>query len=280
MRIFTLLVLAIACLAVAEPETAVPADDPARALIRQLADEDPAVRVEASALLIAMGKPALPALRIAAELPDPEISGRARHIIHRIERRPIPGPPPDWDPRKSSRSSRISVRDGRTAIDVEQNGRTINIIREADGRVELTVTGYVDRQRTTENWKADSAEELREEDPDVHALLEEFGGQGPGLRIFGRDINIQGEAIIGGLGDDPLIRLQMRLAPALAKLPVAARHEIAILMHELRIARLRNQPDAARRLAGQLREKLIAHDLDPGEELPPAPAAPATRPAE
>lgn len=266
----------------ADPPATAPAPDSVPALIRQLADPDPAVREEASGKLKDIGKPALEALRSAAASRDPEISGRARGIIRRIERRPIPGPPPGQNPNQSSHSTRISVQDGRTVVDVDENGRKVHITKEASGKVEVSVTGHLDGKEVTETWKADSAEDLMRDDPEVHALLEKYGGSGAGFRLVGQggQVQIQGNVNIqaGAAAPDPLMKLQMRIMPDLAKLPPAERVEVLRLFPQLRIARMQGKEEEAARLAGQLREKLIANGLDPGDDLP-APAKPATQPA-
>lgn len=277
--------LALACSGLvfaAEPPSTAAAAEPVAALIRQLADPDPAVREEASAKLRAIGKPGLDALRSAAGSPDPEISGRARDIIRRIERRPIPGPSPDRDPNRTSHSTRISVQDGRTTVDVDENGRKIHIAKEAAGRVEVSVTGHLDGKETTETWKADSDGKLLRDDPEVHALFEKHGGgSGAGFRLVGQggQVQIQGNVMIqaGGAGvPDPLLKLQARLMPDVMKLAPAQRNEIIRLLHQLRMARMQDKADESARLTGQLRDKLTAAGLDPGDELP---APPTTRPA-
>ena len=279
--------LAVCRLAQAANPTTEPADasiDPVPILIRQLADPDPTVRTEAFDRLKEIGKPALEPLRRAAALPDPELSGRAREIIRRIERRPIPGSPPDRDPNHTTHSMRISVQNGQATVDVEENGRKIHIAKHPAGQIEVSVTGHLDGREATETWKADTPEELQREDPEVFALFEKYGGgAGPGFRLGGQggQVNIQGNIVIGGgaAAPDPLLKLQQRITPNLLRLPPADQRDILLLLHQARIARLKGKPADADRLAGQLREKLLAHNLDPGDELP-APAKPATRPAE
>src|SRR6266481_4563888 len=64
-------------------------------LIRQLGDGDYAKREDAAKQLKAVGKPAIPALKDAAETnEDPEVVSRAHALIKRIEVRRVPGPDP------------------------------------------------------------------------------------------------------------------------------------------------------------------------------------------
>jgi hypothetical protein len=59
--------------------------DKIQALVRQLGDDEFAVRERASAELVALGRVALPVLDKARRDPDPEIAHRATNCVHQIE---------------------------------------------------------------------------------------------------------------------------------------------------------------------------------------------------
>ncbi len=88
------LAVALGCVTLAAtPTAAVAGDDKATAdevrdLIRSLGADDPDVREKATERLVAIGRPALEALREAAESPDFEVRWRAKEALSQIEGTP------------------------------------------------------------------------------------------------------------------------------------------------------------------------------------------------
>jgi len=83
-------------------------------LIRQLGDEAWDKREAASKALEKIGRPALPALRKAAESEDAEVSARAKRLIEKIAPAPRPG-----------KAVRVPAAGGLPAIRVQGGGRLV-----------------------------------------------------------------------------------------------------------------------------------------------------------
>jgi hypothetical protein len=176
-----------------------PATAPADAystLIHQLGDEDYNVREAASAQLLAAGDEAKSALEVAARDSDPEISSRARSLLNRLTVLPFPQEaPPGVDvPQGLSFGSHIS---GDTRVtDLRVNGRTTHIEQGPDG-VKMTVTGYVNGQLVTHEYRAADADALKAQSPQAFALWEQMGS-GDGQMHLPGGLTITGGTVIIG----------------------------------------------------------------------------------
>jgi hypothetical protein len=151
-------------------------------LIAKLADPNFRVRSEASARLREIGAAALPALHQAIQGTDPEVRARAGEIVHVLEHQPVPGRSLH---RGYARQRKITTHiiDGRRSIDVDDKGRTINIVEDDDG-IKMTVSGETNGKAVTRTYTARTAEQLRLDDPEAFAVYQRF-------------------AQAGGFGDDP-----------------------------------------------------------------------------
>jgi len=204
------MVSAATCLAVdtntADPAPGTPATQPAtqpaapinpavRALIIKLGDDDPAVRDDATRKLSDLGKAAIPGLREAAHGEDPEARSRAADLLHHIERHlPPPGPPQNGVGR--SQSVRMSMNQGVRTLDVNDNGRKVHIVCQADGQIEMSVTGVEDGKEATETYHAKDADELKKDNPEAFAIYDQWAGANGGMAIrghgqFGGAIHVQ-----------------------------------------------------------------------------------------
>jgi hypothetical protein len=177
----------------AEPASAIPAtqrgasvvDPGVRELVDQLGHPDAKVREQATAKLKSMGKAVLSALQQAAESDDPEVKARARALVRHAERRLPPAAPRNGGAWGRGHAVSVSVAPGRKVIDVEENGRKIQITQRDDGSIEMAVTGVDEAgKEVTETYQAKDAEELKRDHPEAHALYDQWGGPGSGWRVI------------------------------------------------------------------------------------------------
>jgi hypothetical protein len=196
----------------AEPSAGGERDVPA--LIKQLGDDDPKIREEASQTLHRMGQGALPALSEATKSPDPEVVSRAQTLIRQIDEdlHPKPVAPDDlidrmrirrmqalqpqamqpqaMQPQAMQRIQAIRVNSQRSVsikrnaagemvkdITVSEAGRTVKIHESPDGiAIKTTVAGQVEAAVVEAKDKA----ELKKEHPAEFALYEKYSGAGDG----------------------------------------------------------------------------------------------------
>jgi phosphate uptake regulator len=176
------------------------------ALIKQLGDDDPKIREEASQKLHRMGQGALSALSEATKSSDPEVASRAQTVIRQIDEDLHPKPPvePTADdimnrlrvrrmqgmqqPMLQQRVQAVRVNTARSVsikrnadgemvkdITVTEGGRTVKIHESPDGiAIKTTVAG----QDTVVEAK-DKAE-LKKEHPAEFALYEKYSAVGGG----------------------------------------------------------------------------------------------------
>jgi hypothetical protein len=286
-----LVVLSAACLLVGRPARA---EDKAvdaaagdvKQLIEQLGDGEYAKREEAAKRLKAIGKPALPALREALKGDDPEVVTRAQTLIKRIEVRPLPGGDPGGvNGLVQATRMRMSVKDGNRVLEVTEEGRDIKITDGPDG-VSMSVTGLVDGQRTTEEYAAKDAEQLKDENPEAYALYQRWAGgpAGAGL-IFGG-----GQARFGGGGvgqiiinngpvmqitPDELDLLRERLEKQMRDAKLTDEQKAEVRDGLDKVVNARNNGGRAVAMDGytqasdEFRKVLDQHKLDAGDLLPP-----------
>jgi len=177
------------------------------ALIKQLGDDDPKIREEASQKLHRMGQGALSALSEATKSSDPEVASRAQTVIRQIDEdlhpKPVEQTPDEMINRMRLRRMQalqqpqlqlqprlqaVRVTTGRSVsirrnadgemvkdITVTENGRTVKIHESPDGiAIKTTVAG----QDTVVEAK-DKAE-LKKEHPAEFALYEKYSAVGGG----------------------------------------------------------------------------------------------------
>lgn len=265
----------------ADPAAATPTE--IKKLIAQLGDDDYKTRDAAAQRLRAIGKPALPALKEALNHPDPEVVARAQTLIKRLEVRPLPGPDPH-NVNGILNATRISVREEgpNRVLDVTEAGRDIRISEGPDG-IKMTVTGLVDGQRATEEYTAKDADQLKEDNPEAHALYERWtGGPGAAGLIFRGGGQFNGQIRIGALPIQPvpivpdevdLLRARLDKQMRENKLKEAQRAEVDKAFDQLTDARNTGGMDKYTEQADEFRKTLEQYKLDPGDLLPPPASA-------
>ena len=167
-------------------------------LIHQLGDDDVKVRNAATELLKKLGKDALPALEDATASDDPEVRTRAQSIIASIEGRdrptdrtidttvgvfPRPGiiriAPGGALQVHAGVQMRITVANANGVavrdVDVNENGRKLHLHEDQDG-IALDVTD----NGQTKSYKAKTAAELKEKEPDAYKDYEKCNLAGGG----------------------------------------------------------------------------------------------------
>ena len=272
-------------------DVAPPADGEIAKLVLQLGDADFATREAASRRLGEIGKPALDALKEAADGADAEIRTRATALIRRIEKRALPGGPLERDAAPAGvRHMRVSVNNGVKNIVAQERDREFVIDEGPDG-IEVTVTAIENGQSVTEVYKAKTAAELKESDPDAFAVYERFGagvGGAWGLvgGVGGGALEIRNGQMIFDNGvdrfRDELDDLRDRLDKQMRDSRVAAQQARDVLRHIERLqsfrwgaAELPADQDARIqeyfRASDALRKKLADLKLDADDVLPPPP---------
>jgi hypothetical protein len=279
---FVLSLLLLTALCAPAPRSRAADDDASpdeiKKLIRQLGDDEFARREAASKRLKAIGKPALKALKVAAANPDPEIAARAQGIIRRIEIRPLPGMDPNIANGRLAVAGRVSVGvvDGKRVLEVNEGGREIKLTVDDDGGLVMSVTGWTDGQRVTEEYAAKDAEQLKAENPEAHALFERWSGVG-GRGVFMRNVNPRLGLIQMGppVVLDELDQLRARLERQMrdGNMKEADRAAVNKGLDQLVAARTDRLPNTGmERYTEQcdaFRKVLEQHKLDAGELLPP-----------
>src|SRR5579864_3113246 len=138
------------------------------ALIRQLGDPDFHTRRDASRRLRELGTAALPALKQAADNPNPEIQARAGQIVRSLEYRHVPGRP-RHHPHNSSMS--LSVVNGQRVLDIDDEGREIHLT-QGPGGIQMKVSGETNGKSVTEIYRAATVDQLRADNPEAFALFQ------------------------------------------------------------------------------------------------------------
>ena len=272
-------------------DVAPPADGEIAKLVLQLGDADFGTREAASRRLGEIGKPALDALKEAADGADAEIRTRAAALVRRIEKRALPGGPLGRDAAPAGvRHMRVSVNNGVKNIVAQEQDREFVIDEGPDG-IEVTVTAVENGQSVTEVYRAKTAAELKETEPDAFAVYERFGAGpagawalvgGAGVALEVRDGGMIFDNGIGRLRDD-LDELRDRLDKQMRDSRVAAQQARDVLRHLDRLqqfrwgaAELPADQDARIqeyfRASDALRKKLADLKLDAADDvLPPPP---------
>jgi membrane-associated protease RseP (regulator of RpoE activity) len=267
-----------AAAAAAQDNPAAPSDADIRKLIVQLGSDDYDAREQAVKRLREIGKPALPHLKAAlAATADIEVANRARALIRRIETRPVPGPNLDANPFANGQQNaiRLSVVNGDKVTEVSELGRDIKIVEGAGGIV-MTVTGWIDGQRVTEEYTARSADELQADNPEAFALFDQWAGagmMGAAGGLFQPQLQLRGGALVLGPRAAPqeldLLRLRLEKQMKANRTPDAARDDVLAALDKVTTARDLGEMDAYLKLSDDLHTILEKQKLDPGELLPP-----------
>jgi len=231
---------------------ATPSPSDVSRLIAELGDTDYATRTRAFRRLKQLGKPALAALKEAGASPDPEIRQRAALLASRIEFPVVPGPAPGADDPGFARqlnpgpSVTISNLNGIKAIKINEAGRQISISESPEG-IEMSVTGWLDGENVTENYKASSAVELERLNPEAFDLYDRYAAIPATRLIVGGQMN--GNIVIhGGFAGnfvfgqpDALHALRQRLRQEMAdkKIPADQQRQVLEQLTRIREAGLR-----------------------------------------
>jgi hypothetical protein len=274
---------------------AAPAD--VHALVDQLGDADFKAREAATEKLKELGPAALPALKEAvASSADPEVCSRADALVRRIER---PRVPDDWLGADGMGAHNLggtqvttSVFNGQARTTVEDgSGQRKVVIVEGPAGIDLTVTGVRDGQPVAARFKARSADELREQDPDAYRVYRRWAGNNAAPFMRGRRLIMPPRApfrilpppepVLQPPADD-LINLEARVQRQLnqAAVPDAKQLPVRDLLRQLQQLQAEGQAVAAEDwnkqiekynlLSDALRDKLRDLKLpDPGDALPP-----------
>jgi len=182
-------------------------------LIKQLAADDFPTRDAASNELLKIGPEALPALREALRNEDPSIQSYAEYLVPRIE-----GQRDGRDGRRLNAPRRIGggqqpgivgggrmmqggdvnvarIGGGRMAMNVTANDRTRTtniidgdrkvLIDEGPDGIRLSVTDTENGKTTQKDYKAQSIEELRKDNPEAADIYDKYTARGRGLNING-----------------------------------------------------------------------------------------------
>jgi hypothetical protein len=209
----------IAPFALAEPAASVATKDEIPALVKQLGDDSPKVREEASQKLRHFGGEALPALKEALQNDDPEVLSRAQIISKQIDE--------DLHPKVRADSDRSSINlggfgpggfgaGGRMQIQVTStmmigNGKYVSISKTNDGKVKETtvkedgkttkihedasgisvaITETKDGKEVTQTSKAKDRDELKKDNPKVFEIYENLSKDD--VRLNSSGVQIRG----------------------------------------------------------------------------------------
>lgn len=242
-------------------------------LVATLADPDATRRDAAAAKLRSMGKSAIPMLKRAVESGDPELAGRARAVIERIETRALPGGALPADGVTFSRLGLTLRGDGTTTIKGTFDGRTIELT-EGEG-ITMTVTGMQDGKEESVTFSVADAESLKEESPEAHELY----------RRIMTTMRVENRGIAPLAFEEPMdvLRRQLERQMDAARTPADRRAEVLAQVAKLRELRVtnRDEGDDARdkklkaffESSDALRKTLAELKLDAGDLLPPPPNA-------
>jgi hypothetical protein len=229
-----------------------PSNEDVPKLIKQLGDDDPKLRDQASRQLRKVGKDALPALAEAAkDNADPEVVSRAQSVTRQIDDDLHPKPRPQaqdpFAPRiriggnvggggggavfgggngnvqimitsstvnAHGKSVSITNRNGVTTKEttVTDGDSTIKIKEDADG-IAVTTTDKKDGKETTETVKAKDADTLKKENPKAFELYEKHAKDAQvKIDVGGNNFRLNVGGANAGAIDDKQIRARLEQA--------------------------------------------------------------------
>ena len=273
-----------ACLAVTADKSATASMADVDSLISKLGDPDFHVRRDASRRLREIGPAALPALRQAADNPNPEIQARAGQIVRSLEYRHVPGRPLHH-PHHSSMS--LSVTNGQRVLDIDDEGRQIHLV-QGQGGIRMTVSGETNGKAVTETYRAATADQLRADNPEAFALFQrcmllgsdEFDNIAPNQQMVQRNFVLPPQPLpILRADPDDVEGLRDRIEGQMAKAHVsdARKRQIEDALDRVDAARVNDTPEDPdkgiheyNQACDDLRKQLKDAKLpDPGDALPP-----------
>jgi len=267
------------------------------ALVDQLGDADFKTREAATEKLKELGAAALPALKEAiAAAADPEVCSRADALVRGIER---PRVPSDWLGGDGPGSRNFggtqvtsSIVNGQSRVTVEDGtGRRKVVITEGPAGIDLLITGTRDGKPAAARFKARSADDLRDQDPEAYRVYRRWAGNGTAPFMRGRRLIVPPrpqfrilpppDPVLRPPGDD-LLELETRVLKQLeqSNVPAEKRQPVRDLLRQLQQIQAEGAAPAAEEwnkqiehynlLSDTLRDKLAALKLpDPGDALPP-----------
>ena len=192
------------------------------ALIKQLGDDSPKVRDEASVKLRQMGADALPALKDAMKSDDAEVVTRAQSISRMIDddlhpqQAAEPKSPQFIFPRGRGGnvqihiSSTVMTGNGKSVsitktnnetvkeTTVKENGKTTKIREDKEG-IAVTISEMKDGKEVAETTKAKDKETLKKENPKIFEVYEKNTKDGVQMNGGAGQLRIQGGFGPGGV---------------------------------------------------------------------------------
>jgi hypothetical protein len=183
------LVLSIAVAAGAEPATrpvkldkASPAE-----LVALLGDANPATRDAAAWRLREIGRGALPALREAADSPDPEVQRQVKAAIHALDRHPLPaGGPYKGYTILYANEERCGViyHEGLRNVRIEQD---VTPAGSGYKNITMTISGLMDGKQTKQTITAADEKQLKWDAPAAWKIFHKYNnpkGDAAAVRVI------------------------------------------------------------------------------------------------
>ncbi len=189
-------------------ETTAPAsDEEIGRLITQLGDENYHQREAATAKLKAIGRPALPQLKMAESHSDPEVRVRAIELARAIEAPPVSRAIDNVGRREqlAHRQAMELVLNRDAALHVQQHlsfvvdGIKYNVVKKTNNDVtsiRVDVTETKDGKTLTRTVEAASEEDLVKKDPALAQVVKKQLGNAPIHPLVG--IQLGGQVFVGG----------------------------------------------------------------------------------
>lgn len=82
-----------------------------------------------------------------------------------------------------ARRVNVRVANGVRTVEAEEDGQKVRIVDDPDQGIKMTVTSKKDDKEVTENYEANSAEELKKQHPEAHKIYEKYSRMGGGGAI-------------------------------------------------------------------------------------------------
>jgi len=155
-------------------------------IVRQYRDGDEAAKKKATNALkkIAKSGNAQAAKAKKALEPPKDVPGPANELTARADIRI------DGNAGINRRVS-VTVQNGVTKVDAEENGQQISILEDAQKRVTVEVTENKEGKKETKKYQAANAAELKEKHPEAHKLYQKYTG---GVKADDGNVRIKIEA--------------------------------------------------------------------------------------
>ena len=98
-------------------------------------------------------------------------------------------------PAAGAQRIRVANNNGNKEVEVEENGKKIQITETAKDGIKVTVTEKVDGKEKSESYAAKDADELKKKHPEAHKLYEKYAGNNNGAAVVIGNIQINGQAL-------------------------------------------------------------------------------------